>query len=65
MEYGHWEILFEKMDEWESFVYEIVDENNKRYIGAKTKVNGWETYASSCKPLKKAISTATFSAVIS
>ena len=55
MEYGHWEILCETMNEWKSFVYEIIDENNKRYIGAKTKINGWETYTSSSKSLKKAI----------
>ena len=53
MEYGHWEILCETMNEWKSFVYEIIDENNKRYIGAKTKINGWETYTSSSKSLKK------------
>lgn len=55
MEFGHWEILCEKLIEWKSFVYEIIDENDKRYIGVKTKVPGWENYTSSCKPLKSAI----------
>lgn len=55
MEYGHWELLCEELNDWESFVYEIIDENDKRYIGAKTRIKGWETYTSSSKPLKKAI----------
>lgn len=55
MEYGHWVLLCEELNDWESFVYEIIDENDKRYIGAKTRIKGWEKYKSSCKPLKKAI----------
>ena len=55
MGYGHWELLCEECECWESFVYEIIDENDMRYIGAKTKSTGWQTYCSSSKYLTEAI----------
>ncbi len=55
MEYGHWELLCTECEHWESFVYEIIDEYDKRYIGSKTNVKGWEKYISSSKSLKQAI----------
>ncbi len=51
MKYGHWQLLCEEYEGWQSFVYEIIDENGMRYIGAKTKSSGWQTYCSSSKYL--------------
>ncbi len=55
MEYGHWELLCEEYESWKSFVYEIIDENGMRYIGAKTKSTGWQAYCSSSRYLTEAI----------